>query len=72
MKHDEVYLISEQNMKKLMNSRNIVSRIIMMAPTTVNWVYFLETWLTFSNNLVMMKQRKYSFLLESCESQIQI
>ena len=27
-----------------------------MAAAAVNWVYFLETWLKFPNNLVMTKQ----------------
>ena len=31
----------------------------MMAVAIVYWVYFLETWLKFSNNLVMKKQWGY-------------
>jgi len=38
----------------MMNSRRVVNNN-MMAAVTVNWVYFLETWLKFPNNLTQLK-----------------
>ena len=36
-----------------MNARSAVNN--MMAAAAVNWVYFLETWVKFPNNLTRLK-----------------
>jgi len=40
------------NCEEIMNSRSIANN--MMAAAAVNWVYFLETWLKFPNNLTRL------------------